>query len=104
MHRKLKRVLSGLALACIALIGGAMFGEPAPLALNESSPAIVAEADPANVELSGLWIDLQEEGMHIRIVLPLPSSEVRPVSSRHAAFQMPYFSFGSMLPRRPSES
>lgn len=107
MYRKLKNVLSGLAMACVALVGGAMFGEPAhPHAVNEPAPMVAVELDPdpVGVELPGLWIDVREDGVHIRLVSPAPAAETRPTRRRDGAFQMPYFSFGATLPRAPLPS
>lgn len=109
MHRKLKNVLSGLAMAAVALVGGAMFGEPAHLhAAKSPAPVIAIELapDPVAVELPGLWIDVREQGVHVRFVPPVPVTEARPARRRDGAFQMPYFSFGATLPRAslPSES
>lgn len=107
MYRKLKNVLSGLAMAAVALVGGAMFGEPAqPRDLDApvSVLAIELASDPVDVDISDLWIEVREDGVRIHVAAPAAPRRAAP--RRHAAFQMPYFSFGATLPRAslPSES
>lgn len=109
MYRKLKNVLSGLAMAAVALVGGAMFGEPAqPRNLDVPAPVLAIELapDPVVVDLPDMWIQVREDGVRIHIATPAPAVQRPQVPRRHAAFQMPYFSFGATLPRAslPSES
>lgn len=107
MHRKLKNVLSGLAMACVALVGGAMFGEPAHVHAADAGASgdivIELDADALGADLPSLHIELSDADVqvHIHLVSPASATDVR--SPRHrAAFQMPYFSFGATLPRAPS--
>lgn len=107
MYRKLKNVLSGLAMAAVALVGGAWFGEPVqPRVEPEQAPLIILElaSNPVIVDLPELWGDLRGERVRIRLTTPVSSVEVEPVRRREGAFQMPYFSFGATLPRAPSPS
>lgn len=111
MYRRLKNVLSGLAMASVALVGGVLFGEPVPPRTEHArAPLMVVTlasapaAAPIVVDLPELWSDLREEGVRIRLVTPVSSVEVEPVRRRDGAFQMPYFSFGATLPRAPSPS
>lgn len=115
MHRKLKKVLSGLTMACLALVGAALFGEPVPHdagAAPASITAVPSAADPdaetarvpVQVDLPGVWIHVHPQGTKIHFVPAVPVTDARPAQPRAAAFQMPYFSFGAMLPRAPSST
>ena len=118
MHRKLKNVLSGLAMAFVAVMGGVMFGEPASPAVPRDTPAHVlpsihlAVTAPATAPAPG-DLHLRVHGTTIRVHMDIGASDIgtahdttpEPVPSRAAApFQMPYFSFGAMLPRVQAES
>ena len=107
MHRKLKNVLSGLAMACVALVGGVLLGEPADThSASEPAPMVAIELtpDPVVVGMPDLLIDVRAEGVRIHFATPASSSQAKPARLRDGTFQMPYFSFGATLPRAPSSS
>lgn len=94
MYSKLKHLALGLAFSALAIAGGALLGEPAPLPHPHAAAAhadTLAAAPQAPAE-SG-----DTETSHA-------GSQSAPdrrweAQSLRAGFQMPYFSFGAILPR-----
>lgn len=115
MQHKLKNVLAGLALAFMALTLGIALGEPVVPLLPQGMAAVPATQLEApatalfqfrspKVQLvasdRSLLIEVREEADD----RPVQDKSRSRSGTRGVMFQMPYFSFGSLLPRPPSES
>lgn len=115
MQHKLKNVLAGLALAFMALTLGIVLGEPVMPLLPQGMAAVPATQLEApatalfqfrspKVQLvasdRSLLIEVREEADD----RPVQDKSRSRSGARGVMFQMPYFSFGSLLPRPPSES
>ncbi|MFA5590808.1 MAG: hypothetical protein WDA70_08900 [Lysobacteraceae bacterium] len=115
MQHKLKNVLAGLALAFMALTLGIVLGEPVMPLLPQGMAAVPATQLEApatalfqfrspKVQLvasdRSLLIEVREEADD----RPVQDKSRSRSDTRGVMFQMPYFSFGSLLPRPPSES
>ncbi|MEJ5207059.1 hypothetical protein [Denitratimonas sp. CY0512] len=115
MQHKLKNVLAGLALAFMALTLGIVLGEPVMPLLPQGMAAVPATQLEApatalfqfrspKVQLvasdRSLLIEVREEADD----RPVQDKSHSRSGTRGVTLQMPYFSFGSLLPRPPSES
>lgn len=107
MHTKLKHLVVGLALSTLAIAGGVLVGEPAPVPFaryhtlcEPATGLLAAEAQPEGAAL--LDQAARSDSPTLRQTLS-PARHWNPEALR-ASFQMPFFSFGAILPRAPASS
>lgn len=106
MHTKLKHVILGLAFSALAIAGGALLGEPASapflhchvggLAQSALLAAAPSKAKPTQESVQPSDVT-RPAAPHQAISPALPWN----TQALRASFQMPFFSFGAILPRAP---
>lgn len=102
MHTKLKHLVLGLAFSALAIAGGALQGEPATAPFSHHRTAmptdtlLAAESIPCEPSAADRSADAGTAHQ--------PPSSDRPWNTEalRASFQMPFFSFGAILPRAPT--
>ena len=107
MYHKAKNTLTGIVAAAAFLVGGALFSDPAPAEIAQ--PARVVEDAEAELALAVVRLALQvakaelvseARGEAIQAA-QRASAESRARASRvKLELGMPYYSFGTALPRR----
>ncbi len=98
MYSKLKQVALGLAFSALAIAGGALLGQPAPPHhAHAAAPHAAAHTDA----LAAVQQAPAESGDTETSPAGSQSAPDRrwEAQSLRAGFQMPYFSFGAILPR-----
>jgi hypothetical protein len=104
MHTKLKHLVLGLAFSALAIAGGALQGEPASAPFSHHHAAmptdtlLAAEVTPCEPSAADRSAAADVGTSH------QPPSSDRPWNTEalRASFQMPFFSFGAILPRAPT--
>ena len=104
MHTKLNHLVLGLAFSALAIAGGALQGEPTSAPFPHRHATMPTDtrlaAEPIPCEPSAADRSAADGAGTARP----PASPDRPRNTEalRASFQMPFFSFGAILPRAPT--